>query len=300
MKTIPLNIITGYLGSGKTTVISNLLKNKSTHEKWAVIINEFGSVAIDATTLNSDFSEGNTIVEVAGGCICCSSKAYLEGHLKEIVESYSPNRILIEPTGLGGILMVKEIIAQFDALEIMPVICLVDVIGASAERMRLNQIYLSQIRDSEIIVVSKCDLDNSEKQSELLHQWIKNTFHPKAHYSSIKNGRLNPKLLSPESPEKKVINDTPKVNIISPFHEMEDYKQQSFTYPAEKLFDIDTIKKFFSDSEHIIRAKGHLNIGKMWILFNVVMGKFDYQRVTKKDKNTIVLISTKNIDLPYL
>ncbi|TLX72339.1 GTP-binding protein [Labilibacter sediminis] len=75
--------------------------------------------------------------------------------------------------------------------------------------------------------------------------------------------------------------------------------KKSFTHPTDKQFDKDIIKRLFSDSEHIIRAKGHLNIGKMWILFNAVMGKFNYQRVTKKDKNTIVLISTKNIDLPY-
>ncbi len=300
MKTIPVNIITGFLGSGKTTVISNLLKNKPTHEKWAVIINEFGSEAIDATTLNSDFAEGNTIVEVVGGCICCSSKDYFEGHLQEIVESYPPNRILIEPTGLGGILMVKEIIAQFVALKIMPVICLVDVRGAGVERLRMNQIYLSQIRDSEIIAISKCDFENSEKQSEELLQWIKKIFHPKTHCTSIKNGMLDYRFLSPETPDKKVIDDTLEVNIISPFHEMEEYKQKSFTYPADKQFDIDTLKTFFSDSEYIIRAKGHLNIGKMWILFNAVMGEFNYQKVTKKDKNTIVLISTKNIDLPDL
>ena len=299
MKTIPVNIITGFLGSGKTTVISNLLKDKPTHEKWAVIINEFGSVAIDVTTLNSDFADGNTIVEVAGGCICCSSKDYFEGHLKEIVEDYSPDRILIEPTGLGGILMVKEVIAQFMALKTMPVICLADVRGADIERLRMNQIYLSQIRDSEIIVISKCDLENSEKQSEELLQWIKKTFNPKAHYASIENGILDSIFLSPEIPDKKVIDDALEVNIISPFHEMEDYKQKSFTYPADKQFDIDTLKTFFSDSEHIIRAKGHLNIGYTWILFNVVMGEFNYQKVTKKDKNTIVLISTKNIDLPY-
>ncbi len=299
MKIIPVNIITGFLGSGKTTVISNLLKDKPTHEKWAVIINEFGSVAIDVTTLNSDFADGNIIVEVTGGCICCSSKDYFEGHLKEIVEDYSTNRILIEPTGLGGIFMVKEIIAQFAALKIMPVICLVDVRGADIERLRINQIYLSQIRDSQIVLISKCDLENSEKKSEELLQWIKKTFNPKAHYASIENGILDSRFLSPEIPDKKIIDNALEVNIISPFHEMEDYKQKSFIYPADKQFDVDTIKKLFSDSEHIIRAKGHLNIGKMWILFNVVMGEFNYQKVTKKDKNTIVLISTKDIDLPY-
>jgi len=299
MKIIPVNIITGFLGSGKTTVISNLLKDKPTHEKWAVIINEFGSVAIDVTILKSDFADGNTIVEVAGGCICCSSKDYFEGHLKEIVEDYSPNRILIEPTGLGGIIMVKEIIVQFVELKIMPVICLVDVRGAGIERLRINQIYLSQIRDSQIILISKCDLENSEKQSEELLQWIKKTFNVKAHYASIENGILDSRFLSPEIPDKKVIDDALKINIISPFHKMEDYKQKSFTYAADKQFDIDTLKTFFSDSEHIVRAKGHLNIGYTWILFNVVMGEFNYQKVTKKDKNTIVLISTKNIDLPY-
>jgi len=122
MKKIPVNIITGFLGSGKTTVIANCLSNKPRHEKWAVMINEFGSVAIDTTTLKSQFAEKDSIIEIAGGCICCSSKEYFEDHVNKIVESYSPDRILVEPTGLGGLPMVKEIIEQFPALKLMPVI----------------------------------------------------------------------------------------------------------------------------------------------------------------------------------
>ncbi len=69
---IPVNIITGFLGSGKTTAIIRLLNNKPAGDKWAVIINEFGKVSIDSQTLRSSSDSGN-IYEVSGGCICCSA-----------------------------------------------------------------------------------------------------------------------------------------------------------------------------------------------------------------------------------
>jgi G3E family GTPase len=294
MKRISVNIITGFLGSGKTTVICNLLQNKSANEKWAVIINEFGEVGIDTTTLNDQASAGDNIVEVAGGCICCTSKDYFEAHLREIIDGKSPDRIIVEPTGLGGIQMVKEIIAQFPELTVGLIICLVDVRGEGIERLRMNQIYLSQIRDSDIIAISKCDIENSEKKSKALLEWIKKEFQPKPIYTCIEKGKLDLKLLSLNSDEGETVEDELGINILRPYEKEDAFEQNSFTYPAKQVFELKTIERIFSNSEYIIRAKGYLNIGKSWILFNAVMGEFNYTTVTEKDENKIVLITAKS------
>lgn len=135
MEKIPVNIISGFLGSGKTTAIIKILGQKTTNEQWAVIINEFGKVSIDSQTLRSSSSNAGMIFEVSGGCICCSAKGYFLENLEKIVRSGNYTRIIIEPSGLGGIELVSEIVGANHAFRLMPAICLVDI--RSIENLRL-------------------------------------------------------------------------------------------------------------------------------------------------------------------
>ncbi|MEC8081254.1 MAG: GTP-binding protein, partial [Pseudomonadota bacterium] len=94
---IPTNIITGFLGVGKTTTINGLLANKPEGESWAVLVNEFGQVGIDQEMMPNE--EGLHIKELAGGCICCTMGASLTPTLKSLIEHAKPDRLIIEPTG---------------------------------------------------------------------------------------------------------------------------------------------------------------------------------------------------------
>ena len=84
-KKIPVNIITGFLGSGKTTAILHLLKQKKAEEQWAVVINEFGKVSVDFETLSPKASKNEKVFEISGGRICCSAKEYFDENLNEII-----------------------------------------------------------------------------------------------------------------------------------------------------------------------------------------------------------------------
>ena len=94
---VPTNIITGFLGSGKTTAIQSLLKQKPAHEKWAVLVNEFGEIGIDGTILSDS---GAIIKEVPGGCMCCAAGVPTSVALVALLKT-EPDRLIVEPTGLG-------------------------------------------------------------------------------------------------------------------------------------------------------------------------------------------------------
>jgi Putative GTPases (G3E family) len=94
---IPTNILTGFLGVGKTTAINTLLSNKPEEENWAILVNEFGQVGVDQEMFPD--KNGLFVKELAGGCICCALGASLGKTVRALIEQARPDRLIIEPTG---------------------------------------------------------------------------------------------------------------------------------------------------------------------------------------------------------
>lgn len=97
---IPTHLIAGPLGAGKTSLIRALLAQKPAGERWAVLINEFGQIGLDAALLHRDDS-GISFAEVAGGCLCCVNGVPFQIGLSRLLRKARPDRLLIEPSGLG-------------------------------------------------------------------------------------------------------------------------------------------------------------------------------------------------------
>jgi G3E family GTPase len=148
---IPVNIITGVLGVGKTTAIRHLLSQRPPNEKWAVVVNEFGALGIDgalldtaagiadadvAGTSTTGGGDGGVVVrEVAGGCLCCAVAAPFTVAVTQVLRRAKPDRLLIEPSGMGhpGGLF-DALSGEFlrGALELRATIALVDVAVVSS------------------------------------------------------------------------------------------------------------------------------------------------------------------------
>ncbi|MBU0808130.1 MAG: cobalamin biosynthesis protein CobW [Gammaproteobacteria bacterium] len=107
LKNIPTHVIAGPLGAGKTSLIRNLLAQRPAHERWAVLINEFGLIGLDAALLSSD-DDGVALGDVAGGCLCCVNGVPFQVGLSRLLRQAKPDRLLIEPSGLGHPLVLLE------------------------------------------------------------------------------------------------------------------------------------------------------------------------------------------------
>ena len=97
------NVITGFLGVGKTSAILHLLSQKPVHERWAVLVNEFGEIGVDGSLFEGQHAkeQGIFIREVPGGCMCCCFWVTHGIALNQLLAKAKPDRLLVEPTGLG-------------------------------------------------------------------------------------------------------------------------------------------------------------------------------------------------------
>lgn len=100
LQNIPTHVIAGPLGAGKTSLIKHLLSQKPANERWAILINEFGQIGLDAALL-STAEDGIALGEVAGGCLCCVNGAPFQIGLGRLLRKAKPDRLFIEPSGLG-------------------------------------------------------------------------------------------------------------------------------------------------------------------------------------------------------
>ncbi|MCH1928789.1 GTP-binding protein [Shewanella sp. A25] len=160
VKAIPTNIITGFLGVGKTSLIKQLLAAKPEGETWAILVNEFGEVGIDAGLMDVNDS-GVQIREVAGGCMCCAAGVPTQVAINQLISRAKPERLLIEPTGLGH---PNEIIKLLSAphyqnvIDLKSTFCLVDLRKLTDSRYLEHELFRQQLQVADIIVATKSDL----------------------------------------------------------------------------------------------------------------------------------------------
>lgn len=100
-----IDIISGFLGAGKTTLMKKLLASKSPSEKTVIIENEFGSVGIDGRLLKET---GISVREINSGCICCTLAGDFSAALKDVIRKYEPDRVMIEPSGVGKLSEIRN------------------------------------------------------------------------------------------------------------------------------------------------------------------------------------------------
>src|SRR5437879_1682213 len=101
MQSVPTNLVTGFLGVGKTTAVIDLLQRKAAGSRWAVLVNEYGAVSIDDALIEGSAPEGVTVKEVGGGCVCCAAAPFLPVAIHFLLLEARPERLIIETTGLG-------------------------------------------------------------------------------------------------------------------------------------------------------------------------------------------------------
>jgi len=268
MSKIPVTVITGFLGAGKTSLLNQLIK-KHDDKKFVIIENEFGEENIDSELVANIKNEN--LFELSNGCICCNLNTELFLVLESLIKNnHSFNHLLIETTGIAD---PSNILASFISdpgikkkFDLDSVICLVD--AANAEQDLKNEDVLNkQIAVSDTLILNKTDLSN-ENAINNLYSKIK-TINPTATIHQSVNSKVEANLLDVYAYDPKNIYqflfsvDGNKRNNNKHDHSIENYCFKSeLAFNQMKLGSwLDAFLQFNSDT--IYRVKGILNIAGM-------------------------------------
>ena len=169
---VKINVISGFLGAGKTTLIKKLLTGNLRNEKVVLLENEYGEIGIDGGFMKD---VGITVTELNAGCICCTLAGDFQGAIDQLIETYQPDRILVEPTGVGKL---SEILSAVEkAKERHPDIVIsgsATVVDAGKCRMYMKnfgEFFLDQVRSASTVIFSRTQLlpaERVEKSRQLI------------------------------------------------------------------------------------------------------------------------------------
>ena len=155
-----IDIFSGFLGAGKTTLIRKLIAEAYQGEKLVLIENEFGEIAIDGGFLKD---AGVEITEMNSGCICCTLVGDFTKALKKVMADYAPDRIIIEPSGVGKLSDVAKAVSGVEGAEIGAKVTVVDAGKCRMYMRNFGEFFNDQVENADLIVMSRTDTASAEK-----------------------------------------------------------------------------------------------------------------------------------------
>ena len=167
LQNIPVHVIAGPLGAGKTSLIRQLMAQRPEGERWAVLINEFGQIGLDAALLTQD-DDGIALGEVAGGCLCCVNGAPFQVGLGRLLRKAKPDRLFIEPSGLGHPAQLLKQLRQAPwqgVLAVQPCVLVLDAQALAAGKP-LPQAQQEALTSAGLLVLNKDEtLTSAQRQT---------------------------------------------------------------------------------------------------------------------------------------
>ena len=155
-----IDIFSGFLGAGKTTLIRKLIAEGYQNEKLVLIENEFGEIAVDGAFLQD---AGVQITEMNSGCICCTLVGDFTKALGQVMTDYAPDRILIEPSGVGKLSDVARAVERVEGAEIGAKVTVVDAGKCKMYARNFGEFFNDQVASADLIVLSRTDTANDAK-----------------------------------------------------------------------------------------------------------------------------------------
>lgn len=281
---IPTNIVTGFLGVGKTTAILDLLARKADGERWAVLVNEYGEVSIDHAILEGGVDDGVTVREVAGGCVCCATAPYLQVALHLLLTEAKPHRLIVETTGLGhpGQLIDKLRSGYADRLDVRSTVTIVSPDDFTTPGMLENPVFREQVELADVLVLNK--LDRADEYVVAAFQaWANAMQPPKLLIAATQGGRLEREWLdlggSPPTlsllAEQLAEGPTPPTYNPQPRRPVRVESTSSppacgWIFSPDDVFDESRLLRFLGELPGTSRLKGVFRTGADWLTVNRV------------------------------
>lgn len=272
-----VDIISGFLGAGKTTLIKKLLDTLVKDEKVAIVENEYGEVGIDGALLKDRRIE---VKEINSGCICCTIKGDFKQNILDIISNYRPDRIIIEPSGVANFSQVLESIkeAHIEGLRINMKITMVDAQNVHMYMKNFGDFYRSQLINANTIILTRVEKLSDNEITHVCNE-IK-TINNKANIITTELSKLSPERIIQVS-EKKVESLIENINIKKPkkiglrrVSAPEFFENWGLETP--KVFEYSELVKIlneFQNNKHgeVLRAKGIIRSkDNKWFKFDFV------------------------------
>lgn len=290
-----IDIVSGFLGSGKTTLIRKLITEKYKDEKVVVLENEFGKVNIDGEVLKNS---GVIVKEMSSGCICCSLSSTFDDAIIEILESFQPDRIIVEPTGiamLGEVIRSCSLNKYSDLIQLNMIITVVDV-----KRFKLSYSYSKEFLENQIKTTQSIILSKTEGIDDQVIQDVITKLHEINSEAIVINLPWDKvtavELVSDAQyiPMEKPMAEKRTVKIIGGKHRR---KIEACEIETEMKYNKQRIEDIFSELEkitecgNIIRGKGLvLETGSVGLKFDYVPGDLTFEKFNSESLGKICII----------
>jgi len=263
---IATNIITGFLGAGKSTAVLDLISNKPAHENWAVLVNEFGEVGIDGGLLSANDSKQVFIREVPGGCMCCTAGLPMLMAMNMLLARAKPQRLIIEPTGLGHPLEVMNVLAgehYRDVLDIRATVTLVDARKIDDARYTNHATFNEQLEIGDVIVGSKSDLYAPHDFNNLRSYLSEKDWLDGRTLSQVIDGKLTFEWLNLEAKSWRRINKQPLSGSIEQVSEVDQR-----VFPPEGYIRLSNQGEGFTSHGWVFEPEIQFNEKAVTVLLN--------------------------------
>ena len=275
MPRTPITLITGPLGSGKTTLLRHILAVQP--GKIAIVMNEFGEIAIDTKVIEG---KNVRIAELGGGCVCCSLLGEFEAAVNEIIEKISPERIVVETTGLA-----EPEALVFNVQEALPQCRLDGVVSVIDADMlirfpELGHTTRLQIEGADILLLNKIDLIELASRTLSGLETKLREINPTAAIVRTERCRINPELLFGIGRDRKIAR----------LEHVHEHEFESFVFTSNKTFSRNCFEDFVSSLPgSVVRAKGFIRFADDAQLFNFVAGRWELEPF-EADRTELVFI----------
>jgi len=285
-----VNLLFGFLGSGKTTLVRRLLDTLSSDVPTAIIVNEFGDVGIDGQIL-----EGRAIdmVELTSGCVCCTLKGSLLNAIEELEERAGVERILIEATGVA---QPSDMLETLDdptlksELELGPLVTVVDAAKFAKIRTMLGDFYTEQVAHCDIVLLNKTDLVSAETLEEVQSQI--RSLNPRASIVFTEQCDVEPSIVLDGASNMARHEHSALCDHAHPRHEHDHpTPADSFVLAADGDWGREGLEQFFKRlSDDVWRVKGFMRIDDQPSLVQYTMGQLDITACETRPNAHLVFI----------
>ena len=319
---VPVTVVTGALGVGKTTAVLELLRHAPPGERWAVLVNEFGDVGIDGAVIAGSGGPEVAVREVAGGCICCTAGLELRVGLVRLLREVRPDRLIIEPSGVAHPASVIDALRApgvREAVTPRAVITLVDPRQFVGGRWRRDDAYADQVVLADVLVANWADEVDPATMVQFREEAAA-LFPPKLVVAEVAHGRLDPAWLDlAPAPASRLRVPVPSP-LLAPHdeepvpgaqdgvghpHQSGEVEGCGWVWPPDTVFDRGALEEALQDlvqpgpflPRGVLRLKGVFRTPRVVVLVNATADRIQMEALNwRRDSRVEVLVPSGGAD----